>query len=194
MSIFHKKPKKSPEELAKEREAKIATTSNSLKLQIRNLEKKKDILLRKIVEAKQKNLPEQEKQARSLLKQTLAAIKRENGMLMTLELAIESRDLAQLNSNFLESIGNLSDDILATGNVNSEARTKRIGNKFLRAVYESNRQKERIDDMLAVGEYASVVSADSDQYAEFEDEIDSLVEGAQAQPANSIGTYDRAKF
>jgi hypothetical protein len=193
-SLFQRKPKKSAAELAKEREAKIASTSNSLKLQIRNLEKKKDILLRKVLEAKQKNLTEQEAQARSLLKQTLAAIKRENGMLMTLELAIESRDLAQLNSDFLDSIGTLSDDILSAGSINSEAKTKRIGNKFLRAVYESNKQKERIDGMLSVGEYASAVGVDSEQYAEFDDEIDSLVEDAQSQFGSTLGRLDRTRF
>lgn len=194
MALFKRTPKKTPEEIQKEREAKIANTSNSLKLQIRNLEKKKDVLLKKVVEAKQKNLKEQEAQARSLLKQTMAAIKRENGMLMTLELAIESRDLAQLNTNFLESIGTLSDDILSTGNVNSESRTTRIGDKFLRAVYESNKQKERIDDMLAVGEYANVVNSESDQYTEFDDEIDNLVENAEAHPQNTVGIFDRSRF
>lgn len=195
MTFFNKnKNKKTPEELNKEREAKISSTSNSLKLQILTLEKKRDSLLKKVLEAKQKNLKEQEAQARSLLKQTLAAIKREYGMLMTLELAIESRDLAELNTNFLESIGSLSDDILSTSNVNSEARTKRVGDKFLRAVYESNKQKERIDSMLAIGEYASAVNSDSDQYAEFDDEIDSLVENAETSPASTIGAFDRNRF
>jgi hypothetical protein len=195
MALFSRKPKKTPEEIAKEREAKIASTTNSLKLQIRNLEKKKDILLKKIIEAKQRNLPEQEAQARALLKQVLAAIKREYGMLMTLELAIESRDLAQLNADFLESIGVLSDDILSAGDIASESRTKRIGNKFLRAVYESNKQKERIDEMIAVGEYASVINSDTTQYAEFEDEIDSLVESATAADATAtVGTNNKVKY
>ncbi|MBR2337157.1 MAG: hypothetical protein IKA61_04340 [Clostridia bacterium] len=179
MPIFSKKNKKSPEEIKKEREAKIASTSNSLRLQIVTLEKKKEVLLGKVMEAKNKGLKEQELQARNLLKQTMAAIKRENGMLMTLELAVQSRDLAQLNANFLESIGSLSDDILSSGKVTSEANAKRIGNKFLRAVYESNQQKERIDDMLAIGDYSSVISSDGDQYAEFDDEIDSMLENAQ---------------
>ena len=194
MALFKKTPKKSPEELRKEREAKIANTSNSLRLQIRNLEKKKETLLGKVVEAKQKNLKDQEAQARNLLKQTLAAIKRENGMLMTLELAIESRDLAELNSNFLESIGSLSDDILSTGTTNSEAKTKRVSDKFLRAVYESNKQKERIDGMLAVGEYASIVNTDGEQYNEFDDEIDSLVESAQTYSPSTVRPMERNRF
>lgn len=187
MAIFGKKSKKSPEELKKEREAKISSTSNALRLQIVTLEKKKDILLRKVMEAKQKGLKEQEQQARNLLKQTMSAIKRENGMLMTLELAIESRDLAQLNSNFLESIGALSDDILSAGTVNSASKNKRIGNKFLRAVFESNKQKERIDQMLAVGDYASVVS-ETDEHAEFDDEIDSMLEGMESSQSSIMGT------
>lgn len=186
MAIFGKKNKKSPEELKKEREAKIASTSNALRLQIVTLEKKKDIFLRKVMEAKQKGLKEQEQQARSLLKQTMAAIKRENGMLMTLELAVESRDLAQLNSNFLDSIGVLSDDILGAGTINSSSKNKRIGNKFLRAVFESNKQKDRIDEMLAVGEYASVIG-ESDQHTEFDDEIDTMLEGMESPQASFMG-------
>ena len=58
MTFFNKnKNKKTPEELNKEREAKISSTSNSLKLQILTLEKKRDSLLKKVLEAKfQRNI------------------------------------------------------------------------------------------------------------------------------------------
>ena len=194
MAIFGKKKnKKSPEEMRKEREAKIASTSNTLRLQILTLEKKKDLLLRKVMEAKQKGLRDQEAQARNLLKQTMAAIKHENGMLMTLELAVESRDLAQLNANFLESIGALSDDILASGDVVSNSNSKKIGNKFLRAVYESNQQRDRIDEVLATGEYASAIGQDSDKYSEFDEEIDSLLESASLSQS-SYQTPNRTRY
>ncbi len=191
MKLFGKKPKKTEEELKKEREEAIAKTSNSLKLQIRTLEKKRDMMLSKVVEAKGKGLKEQETQARNLLKQTMASIKREEGMLMTLELAVEARDLAQLNANFLKSIGDLSDDILSSGKEMSSSNVKKVEDKYLHAVYESNRQKEKIDEMLSVGEYAGVVNQDTNSYSEFDDEIDSMIENAES---NSSMYGNRNKF
>ncbi len=178
MKLFNRKPKLSPEELKKQREENIKNTANQLRMQIVTLEKKKDTVLKKVVEARQKGLPEQEKQAKGLMKQTLAAIKREQGMLMTLELAIESRDLAQLNMNFLESIGTLSEDIISSSNQTSESRARRIGDRYMRAVYEANQQKDRIDNMLELGEFSSVVGEDLDKYTEFDDEIEGMVESA----------------
>lgn len=187
MGLFNKKPKKTPEELKKERDAKISATSTKLKQQILFLEKKKDIALSKVVEAKKKGLKDQEMQARGHLKQVMASIKRENGMLMTLELAIEARDLAELNTNFLESVGTLSDEIISSGKTNSAAKTKKISDKFMRAVYESNQQKDRIDGMLAVGDYAAVMGQDSDQYSEFDDEIDGMVDNFETGSVNYTG-------
>lgn len=194
MSIFTKKPKKTPAEIQAEREAKIKDTSKSIRLQIATLEQKRETILRKVVEARQKGLKEPETQARNMLRQIMASIKRENSMLMTLELAVEARDLAQLNANFLESIGSLSDEILGSGVKVSEAQTKKIGDKFLRAIYESNQQKERIDTMLEIGEYSSVLSQDSDSYSEFDDEIDCLVESAEANAAASQASYNRNRY
>lgn len=179
MGLFHRKPKKSREELKKEREEKIAATSNSLKLQIVALEKKRDGLFKRVVEARQKGLAEQEQQARGLLKQAMAAIKREQGMLMTLELAVESRDLAQINMNFLDSIAALSDDIISSSKKTDASQARRVGEKYMRALYETGQQKERIDEMLSVGEFSSVFGDDSDKYAEFDEEIDSMIYSAE---------------
>ena len=191
MSIFSKKVKKTPEEIAAEREAKIAATSKKVKMQIAELEDKKQTVIKKIVEARQKGLKEPEKQARTMLKQIMASIKRESSMLMTLELAIEARDLAQLNASFLDSIGTLSDEILGSSEEVSEAKTKKIGDKFLRAVYESKQQKQRIDDMLEIGEYANVISEEDEQYSEFDDEIDYLVEDAESTTMAQGGSYSK---
>ena len=193
MKLFGGKPKKSPEELKKEREEKIASTSNALKMQLVTLERKKEAVLKKVVEAKQKGLPEQEKQARGLLKQTMASIKREQGMLMTLELAVESRDLAQLNLNFLDSIGNLSEDIISSSQKTSEAKARKVGDKYLRAVYEAGQQKERIDNMLSMGEFSTVVSDEIDQYSEFDAEIDGMVESAETSTGISSASQNRIR-
>lgn len=193
MAFFTKKPKKTPEELKAEREEKIAATSKSIRLQIAALEEKKKGIVRKIVEAKSKGLKEPEMQARNMLKQIMTSINRESSMLMTLELAIEARDLAELNANFLESIGSLSDEILKSGQTVSDAKVQKTNDKFLRAIFESNQQKERIDAMLDVGQYADIVTQDSNQTAEFDDEIDALVNEAETEIA-STPSYSRVKF
>ena len=193
MSFFSKKPKKTPEEIKADRDAKIAATQKSIKMQIAELENKKNGIVKKVVECKNKGLKEPEVQARNMLKQIMASINRQNSMLMTLELAIESRDLAELNANFLESIGSLSDEILKSGDAVSDAKTQKVNDKFLKAIFESKQQKERIDTMLDVGEYASIVGQESDQYSEFDDEIDSLVEDAQFE-MSAEQSRTRAKY
>lgn len=192
MGLFSKKPKKSEEELKKEREEKIASTSKALHIQIVSLEKKKENILNKVVEARRKGLKEQEAQAKGLLKQTMVAIKREEGMLMTLELAVESRDLAQLNMNFLESISALSDDIISSGDKMSKSETKKVEDKYLHAVHSANEQKERIDDMLAIGQYAGVVEEGIDKYTEYDEEIENMIE--EASTSNALYSSNRQKY
>ena len=193
MAFFNKKTKKTPEQIKAERDERIAATSKNIKIQIAALEDKKKNIVRKVVEAKNKGLKEPEAQARNILKQIMTAINRETSMLMTLELAIEARDLAHLNANFLESINTLSDEILKSGDATSNANVRKTNDKFLRAIFESNQQKKRIDDMLDVGEYANVIANDGDQYSDFDDEIDSLVQDAEMEVATSP-TYSRVKF
>lgn len=192
MGLFSKKPKKSEEELKRESEEKIANTSKALHIQIVSLEKKKANILNKVVEARNKGLKEQEAQAKGLLKQTMVAIKREEGMLMTLELAVESRDLAQLNMNFLESISALSDDIISSGDKMNKSKTKKIEDKYLHAVHSANEQKNRIDEMLAVGQYANVVEEGIDKYSEYDQEIENMIETASAP--NTIYSGNRQKY
>lgn len=193
MSIFTKKPKKTPEEIKAEREANIAATSKKIRLSISTLENKKELMLRKIVEARRKGLKEPEKQARNLLKQIMASINRENSMLMTLELAVEARDLAALNVTFMESIGTLSDEILKSDETISDNKVKKIGDKFLEAIYRSNQQKERIDSMLEIGDYANVIGEEENINPEFDDEIDALVDDLELGMMNSGGDFTRTR-
>ena len=111
--IFKKKVKveKSEEQIEQERETRIKNVSGNIRAQLITMNNKQSVLVSKVIEAKNKGLNEQEKQARSLLARCLASIRRAEGMLMTLELAVQSRDLAKLNCEFLRCIGDLSDDI-----------------------------------------------------------------------------------
>ena len=92
-----KKEVKSAEQIEQEREERIERVSTQIRTQLISMNKKKDSLVFQVVEAKRRGLPAQEKQARGLLSRCLASIKRIDGMLMTIELAVQSRDLAKLN-------------------------------------------------------------------------------------------------
>ena len=193
MSIFTKKPKKTPEEIKSEREANIANTSKRIKISISKLETKKEIMLKKIVEARRMGLKDQERQARNLLKQIMASINRENGMLMTLELAVEARDLAELNASFMESIGTLSEEILKSDELISDKKVKKVGDKFLEAIYRSNQQKERINNMLEIGEFASAIGEEENISPEFDDEIDALVDDMELGMTGSGTDFTRTR-
>ena len=193
MSIFTKKPKKTPEEIKSEREANIANTSKKIKISISKLETKKEIMLKKIVEARRMGLKDQERQARNLLKQIMASINREHGMLMTLELAVEARDLAELNASFMESIGTLSEEILKSDELISDKKVKKVGDKFLEAIYRSNQQKERINNMLEIGEFASAIGEEENVSPEFDDEIDALVDDMELGMTGSGVDFTRTR-
>ena len=187
-----KKNKKSPEELKAEREAKIREVQKGLKLQIVQLNKKKDSAFARVVEARNKGLSSQEKQARGLLKQTMAAGKRAEGMLMTLELAMESRDLAELNTEFLKGISVLSDDIVSASK--DSANVKQVEEKYKKAMFKMEKQKENIDEMIAVGEYSSAASVNEDEYTEFDDEIDSMLDDVNLANSALGLNNNRQKF
>lgn len=171
-----KKQKKSKEELEREREARVNATADKLRVQILTIEGKKESLLKKVIEARQKGLKSQEEQARGLLRRCMATQKQANGMLMTLELAMQSRDLAVLNQQFLECIGTLSQDIEVSA---AKSDAKRTEKKYLRAMYASSKQSEELDRMLEVGDYASMAAMDGDKFGEFDSDIDSLIAEAE---------------
>ena len=171
--------KKNKELSAAEREKKILDTADKLKVQVLTMENKKSVLLDKVLEAKEKGLEQQEQQARGLLRRYLASQKRAQGMLMTLELAIQSRDLAELNHQFLECLGDLSDEISSSV---KKSNAKKAEKKYLRSLYANKKQVEELDKMLEVGDYASVASIDQDKYEEFDSEIDALVAQKENYP------------
>ena len=173
---FSKKEKKTKEELDNERAARVSATADNLKVQILTMERKQDELLAKVVEARQKGLKNQEEQARGLLRKCMAQHKQASGMLMTLELAIQSRDLASLNQQFLECITTLSRD---TQTSVKKSNAKQAEKQYLKATYASQKQSEELDKMLEIGDYAAVASMGGDKFSEFDAEIDALVGQAE---------------
>jgi hypothetical protein len=175
--MFGNKKKMSKEELTAARELRMNTTADKLNMQISAMEKKQNALLDKLVEARRKGLKAQEEQARGLLGRCLASKKRAEGMLMTLELARESRDLAELNYQFLECIGDLSDDItIASG----KTKAKKTEKKFTKALYKASEQTKQMDEFLESGDYAATASVGVDNFSDFDEEIDALLQDAES--------------
>lgn len=183
--MFAKKNKKSPEELKRESDERIASTAKSLRAQILSMDAQKDALLGKVLEARKLGLKPQEEQARALMRRCLAVSKQAQGMLMTLELAVQSRDIAAISRQFMDCIGALSEDISRD---NEKTNVKKTKEKYMRALYASQKQSEKVDEMLSIGDYASAVSITGDQAGQFDSEIDALVNLAEGTGGARTGT------
>ena len=184
MALFSRKPKKTAEELKREREAKIVSTAENLRLQVLAIGKKSELAVRKVKEAQMKGLPEQEKQARNQARQFLASKKRAEGMLMSLELAVQARDLSELNANFLSCLGDLSDCVVMDSN---SVNTKKIEEKYMKSLYAQQKQTQQVDEMLAIGEYGNIASMNADSHMELDTELDDMLSSMD----NSLASRQR---
>ena len=170
-----KKPKLTEAELARQREERIQATAQRLKMIILKMEKQKNEFFAKVLEAHEKGLPAQEEQARGLMRKCMATYQQASGMLMTLELAVQSRDLAELNRQFVECIGSLSQDMVVN---TKKTNIKKTEKQYLEALYRAGQQTQQLDQMLELGQYAQIATADSDKFTEFDDEIDAMLQQA----------------
>lgn len=168
------KEKKTEEQLKKERREKANKIANDLKLQLITISKKKDGVFAKLVECREKGLKEQEQMARNQLRQYLATEKRYQGMLMSMELAMDAADLNDLNIRFLNSMNELSQSVITPkqGKVNM----KKTKQNYMKALYNQEKTKEATDQMLELGDYASAASIGSETYNEYDSEIDAMLD------------------
>ncbi|MBQ8358161.1 MAG: hypothetical protein IJX39_10225 [Clostridia bacterium] len=174
--MFKKKAKMTPEEQKAARNERISKVVEELRKQIITVKRKKEAVLGMLMDARAKNNAAGEQQARGALRQWIATEKRTENMLMTLELAILTSDLSELNHSFMVCIGELSDVVSESG---KKTDVKKTEDKYLKALYASEKQKEDVDRMLDIGKYAEVAATGSDQNMEFDDEIDSMVANAE---------------
>lgn len=184
--LFKKKVKevKSKEQLEKEREERIESTMDGIQRKIIALNNKKETYAARVAEAKRKGFQTQEAQARKILGNCLATIQRMEKMLMTIELALSTRDLAQINTDFVRSLEDVSDDIIRSSR---GLDTKKAKGKYTKALYYSEQQMTKMDDLLDAGEFVGVMDAGASNYAEFDDEIDRLVGAAERASVGSSG-------
>ena len=178
------KKKMTEAEAARAREERIAAVAKNLKMQIIAMDNKKNELFQKVLEAHQKGLKAQEEQARGLMRKCMASQRQASGMLMTLELAVQSRDLAELNRQFLECIGTLSQDMTVSA---KKTNVKKTEKQYLKAMYAAGQQTKDIDRMLELGQYSTIASADQESFTEFDAEIDGMLDMAGV-PSFNVGT------
>ena len=98
-------------------------------------------------------------------------------MQMQLDLAVQSRDLSNLQQSFLECVGTMADEI--DGNV-TKSTIKKSKKKYVKSLFNLNKQNERMDDFLQEGDYAMAISSNADDSTEFDEEIDGMLENYDA--------------
>ena len=175
--------KKTQEEISKERQEKINATLDSFNVQLKQLAKQKVTLLSKLADARRLGLAKQEQQARALLGNCLAQEKRVLGMQMQMELAVQQRDLSNLEQSFLDVVSDMSNEI--SSNV-TKSKIKKSKKKYLKSIYNASQQNDRMDEMLRMGDVALTAEADMGKFNEFDDEIDKMLEEVEGQGQASM--------
>ncbi|MCD8201455.1 MAG: hypothetical protein LUD47_05260 [Clostridia bacterium] len=180
------KNKKSPQELEEERSARLQTTLDNMNTQLIKLDKIKKTYASKAAEAEARGLETQKQQARSLLKKTMQQEKQIYGMVMSIELAVQTKELSSISEAFLQCMDDISADLSTnTGKVN----VKKVQNQFMKAGYAQKQQEERLNQMLDTGDYALLGEMGADEATEFDDDVDAMIrDAAKAVPGGITGT------
>lgn len=170
-----KKEKKTEQQIQAEREERISAASDKMQTQLLKIEKMKQTYVRKAAEADQKGLTQQKQTAVNLLRKCMTLEKQVNGMIMSMELAVQAKELSSLTSTFMQCMCDISDDITVD---NKNTDLKKTQNKFMHAMFAQKQQEEKLNEMLDTGNYALINDGQSDEVSEFDDEIDSLIAAA----------------
>ncbi|MCD8205616.1 MAG: hypothetical protein LUD29_03275 [Clostridia bacterium] len=185
------KNKKSPLELEEERSARIQITLDNMNKQLIKLDKIKKTYASKAAEAEAKGLETQKQQARSLLKKTLQQEKQINGMVMSIELAVQTKELTSISEAFLQCMDDISADLsTSTGKVN----VKKVQNQFMRAGYAQKQQEEKLNQMLDTGDFALLGEMGTEEVSEFDDDIDAMIKDAARSIPGGITGVNKNKF
>lgn len=177
--MFGKKKKQEMPQLSLEE--KLEQTEKKLTMELLKLQKHKKETLIGLLDARRHGLVAHEERARALLRRDFAAEQQINGMLLSMKLTVQERDLASLTKNFIECIGDVSREL-----TKSVAKTdaEKAEKEYLRAMYASQQQEEKLDRMLEVTDFSRFEEGDSGKYAEFDSKIDELIEQAEGFSGN----------
>ncbi len=175
--LFKKKPKKSEAELNAEREAKYNNIMNRLRVQLLSMEKQKASAATKVVRAQQQGLSAQVETGKKMMRRCLAIEKRINGMIMNLEYAMQSREIAMISKGFLECMGEIGADI---SGVVDKTDAKKASKQYEKAMFKLEKQTNDIDTMLEMSDASLEHSLAGEQYsAAYDEEIDALIKQAE---------------
>ncbi len=172
--IFTKKRKS--DVLERDKDESLRSTLEKLRLKLITYENEQAFAVSKTLEAKKKKLPVEEKRWRNMLGRNIVMQKRIQRMIMTIELAMHTRDMAKLNHDFVQCMGDLADDInLAAENFD----TKKLEKKYTKAMFEAERQMDKIDALMDLGDDVFSVSADANAVSECEGEVEAMLREAE---------------
>mgnify|MGYP001098015515 CR=1 FL=1 len=158
-------------------EERLEQMEKKLTMRLLTLQKQKKETLAEILNARRYGLSAHEERARALLRMKFASEQQINGMLVSMRLTVQERDFASLTQDFVECIEEVSRDL--TQSV-VKTNVKKAEKEYMRAMYSSLQQAEKLDRMLEVGDLAYLKDADNGKYTEFDSKIDELIGLAEA--------------
>lgn len=178
--MFGKNKKKAKKEAEKAAlQETVERTKREMQEQLLVMQKHTRETFSSLVKARSEGHPAQEKTARAILRRCLAEEKQIRGMILSLELAVQARDLAALTKSFIECVGEVSRALSADV---AKTDTKRAEAAYMRGIYAAQLQEEKLDRMLSMGAGTSFEISDSGKYAEFDGEIDEMLKSVEGEP------------
>ncbi len=182
--------KKSPEVLAAERQARLNETQKRLRVQLLKLEGLKKTYAQKVVEAQNQGMTSQAETAKNMLRKAVKTEKQISGMLMSMELALQTKELVAITQGFVECMNDISADIITDADSTAFKQSKE---KLMKAAYKQQKQSEMLDEMLETGNYAMLGETDADATHEFDAEIDMLIQNTAGARQSYGGMSYRVK-
>ena len=161
----------------------IHSEIEQLKVFILTMERQKNELFTQLMEARKNSLLDHEEQARGLMRKCYAMQEQAQAMLMTLELAVRSRDIALLQGEFLERMDSIADKI---GTVTvSKTKIKKTKDKYMHALGKSSKQADRLDELIESCSVVTETVVDSDKFVEYDQEIEERIKEERTKDNNT---------
>ena len=186
-----KKEKKTKEQLEQEREVRLDNAEKKLRMGIKSLENSRAEFFNGMMEARRKGLQAQEQQYRATLSRCMAQIKMQEGALLTLRLARQTRDLVAAQREFVDCLG-----IISKETVTDEKKTniKKTEKQYLKAKFAVGKETEKIDNFLELDKYSDIADMETGKYSEFDSEIDAMIKDASMGGGMDSTSRDRNRY
>ena len=177
MALFKKKPKLTEEE----KEERLDKLEERMSKSIKKLEVLRGNYFNGMMQAREKKLPNQEKQFRASLARCIAQIHMQEGTLMSLQLARQNKEFSANQSDFMGAIMQISEDIEYNFD---QTNVKKAEKAMLKSKFVLKKQEEQLDQFLELDQYSNIQDAESGRYHDYQNEIDSMIEGYEESPSS----------